>query len=40
MSHWWEDYPWRMVQTNLREIDMENMDAKAYAKELADLAPQ
>lgn len=36
MSHWWEDYPWRMVQTNLREIDMENMDAKAYAKELAD----
>ncbi len=36
MSHakWWDGYPWRMVQTNLREIDMENMDAKAYAREL------
>ena len=33
---WWIDYPWRMVQTNLREIDMENMDAAAYAKELKE----
>lgn len=33
---WWVDYPWRMVQTNLREIDMENMDAAAYAKELKE----
>ncbi len=32
---WWEENPWRMVQTNLREIDMENMDAEAFADELA-----
>lgn len=35
-ENWWVDYPWRMVQTNLREIDMENMDAKAYARELKE----
>ena len=32
---WWEENPWRMVQTNLREIDMEHMDAEAFAGELA-----
>lgn len=21
-TRWWETFPWRMVQTNLREIDM------------------
>ncbi|MCR5545147.1 MAG: beta-galactosidase [Lachnospiraceae bacterium] len=31
---WWETHPWRMVQTNLREIDMENMDAEAFAQSL------
>ncbi len=36
MSHWWENYPWRMVQTNLRQIDMEHMDAAAYAQSLSD----
>ena len=20
MKHWWEGYPWRMIQTNLRQI--------------------
>ncbi len=30
--HWWEDYPWRMVQTNLRQIDMLDIDAKEYVK--------
>lgn len=34
--HWWEDYPWRMIQTNLREIDMEDIDAKKYVKDLKD----
>lgn len=34
--HWWETYPWRMIQTNLREIDMEDMDAKAYARDLKE----
>ena len=33
-TKWWESYPWRMVQTNLREIDMADMDAKAYAADL------
>ncbi|MCR4675135.1 MAG: beta-galactosidase [Lachnospiraceae bacterium] len=33
---WWETHPWRMVQTNLREIDMEDMDAEAFAKSLED----
>ncbi|MCR5101319.1 MAG: beta-galactosidase [Butyrivibrio sp.] len=35
-ENWWINYPWRMVQTNLRETDMDNMDAKAFAKELSD----
>ncbi len=35
-TKWWETYPWRMVQTNLREIDMADMDAKAFAKDLKD----
>ena len=33
-NHWWEDYPWRLVQTNLRQIDMLDMDARVYVKEL------
>lgn len=33
---WWVDYPWRMVQTNLREIDMENIDAAEFARSLKD----
>lgn len=35
-KHWWEGYPWRMVQTNLREIDMEDIDAEAYARQMKD----
>ena len=35
-KHWWTNYPWRMIQTNLREIDMEDIDAEAYADSLAD----
>ena len=35
--YWWKDYPWRMIQTNFREIDMEDMDAKAFAKDLKSL---
>ena len=33
-TRWWETFPWRMVQTNLREIDMADMDAKSYVDEL------
>ena len=30
MDSWWRDYPWRMIQTNLREIDMKDIDAEEY----------
>ncbi len=33
---WWIDYPWRMVQTNLREIDMEDIDAAQFARSLKE----
>lgn len=36
MSHWWTNYPWRMVQTNFREIDMDGIDAESFAQSLAD----
>ena len=34
MAHWWEGYPWRMIQTNMREIDMLDMDADRFVAEL------
>ncbi|MHB9031503.1 MAG: beta-galactosidase trimerization domain-containing protein [Anaerolineae bacterium] len=34
MSYWWENQPWRMIQTNLREIDMADIDAGRYAADL------
>lgn len=36
IQQWWHTMPWRMMQTNLREIDMEDMDAERYAADLAD----
>lgn len=36
MKHWWEEYPWRMIQTNFREIDMADINAEAYARQLED----
>ncbi|MBQ1531124.1 MAG: beta-galactosidase [Solobacterium sp.] len=33
---WWTNYPWRMVQTNFREIDMADVDAEKFAQDLAD----
>ena len=35
-KHWWNGYPWRMIQTNLRQIDMEDMDAERFAQDLQD----
>ena len=35
-KQWWLGYPWRMVQTNLREIDMEKISAEEYVKSLKD----
>ncbi|MCL2058226.1 MAG: beta-galactosidase trimerization domain-containing protein [Oscillospiraceae bacterium] len=34
VKKWWDGYPWRLIQTNLREIDMEDIDADAYVREL------
>ncbi len=34
MSHWWENHPWRMIQTNLREQDMEDLDAERFVRDL------
>jgi hypothetical protein len=35
-KHWWEGYPWRMIQTNLREPDMADMDAKRYVRDVKE----
>ena len=32
-ERWWEHTPCRLIQTNMREIDMIDMDADAYVKE-------
>lgn len=31
---WWRNWPWRLIQTNLREIDMRDIDARRYVEEL------
>lgn len=33
-SGWWQGWPWRLIQTNLREIDMSDIDAGRYVEEL------
>ncbi len=34
MAEWWKGWPWRLIQTNLREIDMLDIDAKRYVEEM------
>ncbi|MFP3895625.1 MAG: beta-galactosidase trimerization domain-containing protein [Anaerolineales bacterium] len=34
MKDWWEGYPWRLIQTNLREIDMLDIDAQRFVMDL------
>lgn len=34
MSDWWKDYPWRLIQTNLREIDMRDIHADQVVRNL------
>ena len=34
MADWWDNRPWRQIQTNLREIDMLDIDAKQFAADL------
>ncbi|MGH0052275.1 MAG: beta-galactosidase trimerization domain-containing protein [Sphaerochaetaceae bacterium] len=31
---WWQDRPWRIVQTNMREIDMRDISAKQYVADM------
>jgi hypothetical protein len=31
---WWIDYPWRMVQTNMRQIDWADINAEQYVRDL------
>jgi hypothetical protein len=37
MTNWWKGWPWRFIQTNLREIDMVDIDADRYVADLKDL---
>ncbi|MGE5459562.1 MAG: beta-galactosidase trimerization domain-containing protein [Solirubrobacterales bacterium] len=34
LGGWWETWPWRLIQTNLREIDMRDIDAERYVTSL------
>lgn len=35
-ERWWIDYPWRVVQTNFRDIDMKDLDAKKFVQDIID----
>ncbi len=34
MIDWWKNYPWRLIQTNLREIDMLDIRAEQVVRDL------
>ncbi len=34
MAGWWVNYPWRVVQTNMRDIDMAGLDATRFVDDL------
>ncbi len=34
MAQWWRNYPWRVIQTNMREVDVENLDAERFVNDL------
>lgn len=34
MAGWWVDFPWRVVQTNMRDIDMDGLDARRFVDDL------
>ena len=36
-KRWWKNEPWRLVQTNLREIDWRDMNAEVFVQELQKL---
>ncbi|TVY09207.1 beta-galactosidase trimerization domain-containing protein [Paenibacillus cremeus] len=33
---WWKNFPWREIQTNLREIDMLDIDAEQFVRDLKE----
>ncbi|MFW5737410.1 MAG: beta-galactosidase, partial [Spirochaetota bacterium] len=37
MAHWWDGYPWRTIQTNLREIDMADISAERYVASMKEM---
>ena len=34
MSQWWDSFPWREIQTNLREIDMQDINASQVVADM------
>lgn len=38
MNSWWETYPWRQIQTNLREIDMQDISAAQVVRDMQSFA--
>ncbi len=38
MSNWWNGYPWRVIQTNFREIDTLNFDEDVFIESLKDFS--
>ena len=36
MAHWWNGYPWRVIQPNFREIDTKNFNEEAFLDSLKD----
>ncbi len=36
MKEWWKGWPWRFIQTNLREIDMIDIDAERYVADFKE----
>ncbi|MCR4675938.1 MAG: hypothetical protein K5634_01765, partial [Sphaerochaetaceae bacterium] len=34
MARWWENYPWRVIQTNMRECDISTLDPKRFVEDL------
>ena len=34
MAQWWRNYPWRVIQTNMREVDVEGLDAERFVADL------
>jgi hypothetical protein len=36
MANWWEGFAWRLIQTNLREIDMEDISAERFVGDVKE----